>query len=1062
VAGRETGAMHRNLMTALVLTGCLSSNAPRNAPPLRVTALRCEHAANPLGIDEPRPRLSWIVESADRGARQKAYRLLVASSEERLRAGEGDLWDSGRVAGDDSVLVEYGGRALASMERAWWKVRVWGDGDVTVESEPAWWEMGLVRPEDWKASQWIGFEVPDPAPRPTLARAQWLWFPEEPVKGERFFRREVELPDVPIRSARFMISADDEFRLLVNGKESGSGRSWERVALVDVVAGLEPGRRNIIEVAVRNGGGPAGWIGQLRIDFEKGDPLVVDSGRTWSAAAAREASSWVAARELGPAGSKPWGVLDEASAALDDPGRCIELQKPFSLSAPVRRARLHATALGLYEAWLNGERIGRDVFTPGWTDYKRRVQYQTYDVTELLRRGRDGVLAVVLADGWYAGSVGWGGRRNHYGRAPRFRARLYLEYEDGTSTVIGTDESWDAAISPPPTRADFLLGESGDEVIPGWACNLGAVPATVDSGIVVPLVAQIGPPIQRTQGLEPVSLTEPRPGAWVFDLGQNMVGRVLIRPPDGSAGGQPIRLRFAEVLNPDGTIYTANLRGATSTDVCWLHGTDWEPRFTYHGFRYVEMTGWPGRPPLDAITGIVIHSVMPRAGTFECSSPMLNRLQENIVWGQRGNFLSVPTDCPQRDERLGWMGDAQVFAPTALLNADLAGFFTKWLVDVRDAQSPEGAFSDVSPRCVDLADGAPAWGDAGVIVPWVVWRETGDRRLLERSYDSMRRWVEYVRAGNPDLIWTRRVGNNYGDWVAAGSETPKDLLATAYFAQSASLLARAAVALGRARDAGVYRELASDIRAAFQRAFVQGDGRIHGDTQTAYALALRFDLVPLALRAAAARHLAADVERHDGHLTTGFLGVAHLLPALVEGGRPDLAWRVLMQESYPSWGYTIRHGATTIWERWDGWTEEKGFQDPEMNSFNHYAFGSVGEFLYRTVAGLDQDGEDAGWRRIVIRPHPGGGLTHARAEHLTPRGRAASAWRIEGDRFHLAVDVPVGSTAEVRLPARARTAILEGGAPVERASGVRPIRRDGDEAVFDVASGSYRFASTAP
>ena len=398
----------------------------------------------------------------------------------------------------------------------------------------------------------------------------------------------------------------------------------------------------------------------------------------------------------------------------------------------------------------------------------------------------------------------------------------------------------------------------------------------------------------------------------------------------------------------------------------------YEPRFTFHGFRYVEVTGYPGEPPPGAITGRVVHSATPPSGSFECSSSLVNKLQENIVWGQRGNFLSVPTDCPQRDERLGWMGDAQVFVRTASFNMDVAAFFEKWMVDVEDAQSPEGAFPDVAPllrgsELIDLRWGAPAWGDAGVIVPWTIYRTYGDTRIVERHYDAMARWMEYLHEANPDLIRKNRMGNNYGDWLSPkGDHTPKPLLATAYWAYDAKLMAEMAEATGRNEDARKYRDLNERIKAAFQEAYVSPDGRIEGDTQTCYLLALHMDLLPEDLRSAAAEHLVRTIEREDWHLSTGFVGVGYLCPVLTEAGYTDVAYRLLENETYPSWGYTIKNGATTIWERWDGWTEENGFQSPNMNSFNHYSLGSVGEWLYRYVAGIDFGAP--GYGRIVIRP----------------------------------------------------------------------------------------------
>jgi alpha-L-rhamnosidase len=745
------------------------------------------------------------------------------------------------------------------------------------------------------------------------------------------------------------------------------------------------------------------------------------------------------------------------------------LRKEFRLEKPVRRARLYATARGVYEVYANGVRVGDDVLAPGWTDYHRRIQYQTYDVTGLLAEGRN-ALGGILGDGWFAGFVGFDAKRrgSHYGVRPQLLAQLNVEYEDGTKESIATDGSWRCSTGP-ILFSDLLVGESYDarEEMPGWADpgfdDSGWDAVGVEEIGDAQLVAQPDEGVRETEAIEAKTVTEPESGVYVFDMGQNMVGwaRLRVRGETGTR----VTLRHAEALNPDGTIYTTNLRFARATDSYVLKGDGeevYEPRFTFHGFRYVEVTGYPGEPPLEAITGRVVHSATPPSGSFECSRPMVNRLHSNIVWGQRGNFISVPTDCPQRDERLGWMGDAQVFVRTAAFNMDVAAFFAKWMVDVEDAQSPEGAFPDVAPLpagsgLIDLSRGAPAWGDAGVIVPWTIYRNYDNTRIVERHYGAMARWMQYLREANPDLLRKNRMGNNYGDWLSPkGDRTPKDLLATAYWAYDARLMAEMAQALGREEDSLRYAELFDGIKGAFNEAYVAPDARISGDTQTCYVLALHVDMLPEKLRAAAAGHLVEAIEREDWRLSTGFVGVGYLCPVLTEAGHADVAYRLLNNDAFPSWGYTIEQGATTIWERWDGWTEESGFQSPNMNSFNHYSLGSVGEWLYRYVAGIDLG--EPGYRHIIIRPRPGGGLRHARSEYDSVRGRISSAWSIEGDRFKLEVTIPPNTTATVHVPAANGARVAEGGRPVEEAEGVEPLRADQGEAILSVGSGRYEFA----
>ena len=775
-------------------------------------------------------------------------------------------------------------------------------------------------------------------------------------------------------------------------------------------------------------------------------------------------ASWIAPKQREGAAtrpaSRPYATVADKSPELA-PARL--LHKRFAIDKPITRARLYASALGLYEARLNGVKIGNGVLDPGWTDYTQAVPYQCYDLGAELRQGEN-VLGAMLADGWYAGYVGWGRQRSHYGSDPALVMELIVDHVDGSTTRVATDASWRSGDGP-ILAADLLMGETYDarNEIGGWD-SIGGPDLPYATTVVQPntrLRAQVGPQMARTQELKAKAMQEPKPGIHVFDLGQNIVGwaRLAVR----AAAGTRVQLRFAEVVEPDGTLYTKNLRLATATDVYVTKGSGievWEPSFTFHGFRYVEVTGLSERPALEAVTGIVVHSELRSTLRFRSNDPWIDKLHENIEWGQRGNFLGVPTDCPQRDERLGWMGDAQIFVRTACLLTDAQGFYEKWLQDVMESQSPEGAFPDVAPRIAHKGDGAPAWGDAGVIVPWALWRAYGDRGTLAACYPSMRRWVEYVLAANPDLIWKNKVANNYGDWLQVGVETPKDLIATAYFAHSAELVGRAASALGKATDAERFMALAGKIKSAFCAAFLAEDGKLAGDTQTAYVLALRFALVPEQRRKALADHLARDVVRRGNKLTTGFVGAGHLLPALSEAGRSELAHALMLQDQFPSWLYTVKNGATTIWERWDGWRHDKGFQDPGMNSFNHYAFGAVGEWLYGNLAGIAQAEDSVGWDRIVIRPEPGKAFVKVEAAYESRHGWIESRWRIDGERFHLDVRIPVGATAVVHVPTHDAMQVSEGALVAQVAPGVRYLGFERGVARFEVGSGRYEF--TAP
>jgi len=568
--------------------------------------------------------------------------------------------------------------------------------------------------------------------------------------------------------------------------------------------------------------------------------------------------------------------------------------------------------------------------------------------------------------------------------------------------------------------------------------------------------------VQVTQEIRPIEITKPKEGVYVFNMGQNFAGRVRLKVK-GKAGTKVV-LRFAEMLHKDGSIMTENLRRARCTDTYIFRGNGkdeiWEPRFTYHGFQYVELTGYPGKPDLGAITGIVLHSAAPVAGSFECSNAMVNKLYSNITWTQRANFFDIPTDCPQRDERLGWTGDAQIYIRSATYNMDVAVFFKKWLVNLEDDQRPSGAFPDFAPLPYLQYEPSPGWMDAGVICPFTIYQVYGDTHVIERHYEAMTRFMHFLLRTSNDYLRSPR-GHCWGDWLSIGGRTSNDLIATAYFAYDAKLMAEMAAAIGRMEDAQKYARLFDNIKTAFNKAYVSANGRIKGDTQTCYALALYMDLLPQALKEKAGARLVELIRERNWHLSTGFLGVKYLLPALTEEGYVDVAFRLLTNKTYPSWGYSIENGATTIWERWNSYKKGKGFQDSYMNSFNHYAFGSVCEWMFASMAGIDTDG--AGFKRITIRPQPGGsGITYTKASYDSIYGRIATYWRVRDGKFLLDLTIPANTTATVYIPAKDADSITEGGKPASKAEAVRFLRIGDGRAVFAVGSGRYRFMSSLP
>ena len=1067
------------LLTTLFVGAVTCSASERLVPEY----LRCEYQVDPLGIDEISPRLSWRVSSTVRDEKQTAWRILVSSSKERLEINTGDLWDSGIVVDSDTTGVPYKGKPLASREVCYWKVQVWDrDHKLCAWSQPATWSMGLLHKEDWRA-QWIGFDKmrTDTAIPAQFDKAKWIWFsgdkfPNIP-RGSRFFMSSLEIPAKgEISKAELLVAANDRLAFHINGREVRipNYSSGDAAHLVDVTDQIKLGT-NLVRVEVDvDATGPAGLIAKLVVVSEGKFTNALVTDANWRSTNQRRAgdnwrtrpiaiTNWAAAQVIGPAGSLPWGELKYSRIPLYPPSY---LRTSFQVNKPILRATLYATALGLADLHLNGHRVSDEWFTPGWTDYSKRVHYRTFDVTKLLQRGTN-ALGAILADGWFSGFVGYGGERNHYGTKPRFLGQLQIDYDDGTADVIGTGPGWKASEGA-IREADFLVGEKYDARLENhwdrpdfndrkWAA--------VDVGAELnPLLqSHPGPPVQFFATIEPKTISEPKSGVYVFDMGQNFAG--VARLKFRGKRGQVITLRFAERLNPDGTIYTENLRGARATDTYICAGDKvetWEPRFTFHGFQYVEVTGLEGKVSLDDITGLALSSATPDVGKFVCSDPMLNRLERNIYWTQRANFIDVPTDCPQRDERMGWMGDAELFLRSATLHEDVQGFFTKWLDDVQDDQRADGQYPQVAPLKVAGDDGGPAWADAGVICPWEIYQVYGDTNILERHYDSMARFIEFCRKrSTPDYLPPKNF-HCFGDWLNIHDDTPTDVIYTAYFAHSAKLMSNIAEVLGKTADAEKYNELFRNVRGSFNRAFVAADGRIKGDSQTAYALALAFDLLDSDKAELALGHLVRNIKKHQDHLTTGIVGTRSLMQVLGQMGRNDIAEQLVHNDTFPSWGFSIKQGATSIWERWDGWTPEKGFQDPGMNSFDHYAFGSVYQWMIENLGGIRNS--SAGYKDIFIAPSFDSRLTSLETTYNSIRGPIETRWERErkGNRVRFRVTIPANTSATVSLPAADPRDIFEGGRRAIHAQGVSFAGVEGDNAIFRIGSGAYDFLLSIP
>ncbi len=1069
--------------------------------PLAPAALQCESKVDPLAIDAQRPRFSWEVSDPRRGAVQSAYEIAVTD-------GAASVWASGKVASGETCQIEYAGKPLASFHRYAWKVRTYdADGHASPWSDEASFGTGALDPKDWQA-QWIGDPTPAPPVHPERNgfrtnfskdpnERKWIQIdfggpgifdevrlhPAHP-KGEDpkkayLFPLQVEVwisndPTFAKNQVRVFYQVDDDIQdpgsapFVFKAKETHYKSQYVRLIVT---------KSPEIE-----GKGAAFALAELELLRDGGE---VSTQALFTASDSVENGAWgILNLNDGEKTSQPLRGYEPLPAPT--------LRKEFEIAAPAARATLYASALGVHAIRINGKRVGEDELSPGWTDYGQRVPYLAYDVTGLLHSGKNAI-AVQLADGWYAGRLGlsWiapnSTPRAIYGRLPRFFAQLEVDPAGGGGhRTFTTDATWRATTAGPVREADLLDGErydaraelrGVDEV--GFDDSKWAN-AIVASDVHPHLEALACEPVHVVQTKKAVALTEPSPGTWIFDLGQNMGGwcRLNVRAPAGTE----IKLRHGEMLDKDGTLYTANLRSAAQTDHFVAAGPRkdaevevFEPRFTYHGFRYVEVTGLPSKPELEDLVGCAVGNGARYAGTFHASEPMLDKIWSNIHWTLRANVGSVPTDCPQRDERLGWMGDVAAVAQTAVFQRDLASYFSKWTQDIRDAQATDGRFPDFAPHPYGKNErftGTPAWGDAGVIVPWTSWVNYGDRRIVEANLDAMLRWLEHVRSKNPDLLWKNDRGNDYGDWLngdtlvhegwpKTGASTPGEVLGTAYFARSAALVAKMAAAIGRTEDAKKCADLAEGIRAAFRKAFVSEDGKIAGNSQGAYALALDFDLLDAAGRKTAFDRLAKNVEgAYGGHLSTGF---ASTLPALVElskGGRHDLAAKLVLGKTFPSWGYEIENGATTLWERWDGFVKDRGFQDPGMNSFDHYAFGAVGEWMMRMLAGIDFDPEHPGWSRFTIHPRPCAGLASVHAERASIRGRIVSGWSLAEGAFDLEVAIPANTSATVVLPARDGAKLEEGGRPIaDAAPNVKVLSVKDGEATLDVRAGRYKFRS---
>lgn len=860
------------------------------AQPVTTIDLTCEYKINPVGIDIAKPRLSWKISTNNslKNIIQTAYQIQVVANTNDFSKSSAMVWNSGKIASEQSVHVPFSGKPLTAKTRYYWRVKIWDNQNHETEwSKPAYWETGIL-----DSAQWI---------------AKWI------------------IPDM------------------------------------------------------------------------------------------------------------------QRDKSIDNPP--VLMRNNFRLKNEIKKARLYITAHGLYEAYCNGKRIGEELFTPGWTSYNKRLQYQIYDVTDLLQKGKN-VVGAVIADGWYKGRLGWGkGKRNYYGNQLALLFQLEVEYDNGKTETIISDKDWQCTTGA-IRMSSIYDGEVYDARLErtGWnAPDYKAKDWQAVKTMQYPkniLIATAGVPVRKIKELEAKEKIVTPKNELVFDFGQNLVGWVKFNIQGNK--GDTITIYHAEVLDKEGNFYTDNLRSAKQK-VQFIFkdnkSVTYEPHFTFQGFRYIKITDFKGKLNKDNFKAVAIHSDIQPTGTFTCSNDSINQLQSNIQWGQRGNFLDIPTDCPQRDERMGWTGDAQAFASTACFNFDCGAFYTKWLGDVEADQLENGSIPFVVPDVLG-GNGSTGWGDVATILPWTMYLKYRDKRILENQYESMKNWVGFLKelSGNNLLV---QKGFHFGDWLFfihptkwnnKPGYTDIDFLATAFFAHSVNLLAKSAEVLGKDAEAAHYKKLFDDIKAAFQNEFVTPSGRLSPHSQTAYAIALQFNLLEKKQKKQAIDYLVQNIEKRKYHLSTGFLGTPYLCHVLSEHGRNDIAYKLFLQDSYPSWLYPVTRGATTIWERWDGIKPDSTFQTTQMNSFNHYAYGAIGDWMYSVVAGINEDIQNPGYKHIIFQPKPDTLLTYAKAEFESMYGTIKSSWKTKNNTITVEVTIPPNTKATLHLP-------LSPKAPVKLGSG---------------------------
>ncbi len=1084
--------------------------------------LKCEYMNDAL-IAIQSPRFSWELNSSKNNQYQKAWQVILSDNNESIETGKGNIWDSGKRKGNETFGIKLPENKLQSFKKYYWRVRVWNTRNgVTEWSKPASFITGALDISDWKAS-WIG-DNPEPQleyPLPYKHMGYLSAYTDNPEE-EKWVQIDLgstkEFKTIRLWPTYNNIWNIKNFHLPVGLRieSSDDGKSWMKCEEIQNMT--NPSGGCILMYVTKSSGCFIRLTSTKLIKYDRRIFDYEDQGDPSKMYAFSLAEVEVYQDYLEPKafcdnthnslnlsrgcrvsckdalvkvdredGYDPDMLTDGITGTPPYPQRrgippSPMLRKRFELKTNPSKAIAYVSALGVYEITFNGEKPDSRVLAPEWTDYNERVQYQAYDVTDMLKSGPN-VISSELADGWYAGMLGptrWSNyfpKRGAYGLDRRLFMQLKIEYPDGTKESVLSDGSWKINPDGPIRIADNFLGESYDanKEVKDWQSvdfDDSSWKNVVSESNNRNLVPQINQPVKIIETIEAKSVSKTRQGYYLFDAGENIAGWCNIKL-EGSPGDR-IVMRHGELLDEDGELYTENLGAAIQTDTIILGPSgklQYEPRFTYHGFRFVEVQGLRSAPDKSILITRVIASDQPRTGNFECSNPMLNQLYKNLNRSHISNMHGVPTDCPQRDERCGWMGDVYIFAQTSIFNRDMAAFYNKWMTDILDAQSERGSFPDIAPHPFGYEKhftNAPGWADAGIRLPWLMYVNYGDKEIIKNNFEAFEKYITNIVNCNPDLIWRKGLGLNYGDWLngntlnaegfpKTGAQIPSEVFSTIMFYNSVVTLSEMAGSVDLFEKAKYYNDLAIKIKTAFRGNFIDADGKIEGDAQACYAMALHYNIFPPEMEKIFEKRMIDKFIPYAGRMNTGFHSTICLMKELVKRGYTEKAYQLLETTEFPSWGYSIEQGATSVWERWDGYVKGRGFQGAGMNSFNHYAFGSIGEWMYENILGIQPDADSPGFRHFILKPIPGGTLTWAKGSYDSFSGKIKAEWTKEGNKFEYGFTVPSNTTATVYVPAKSASKV-----------GIISDQQDGESmstgfengyVIFEVESGTYKAIS---